>query len=89
VSRRIVHIHWIVDRLRPRAITITVNGRVVARRPGRARDALIDLRGMSTPLVKVVVRARVAHHRSLGTVRRYRTCVGRIVGPPLRTLRLR
>jgi hypothetical protein len=67
---------------------VSINGRLYARLPGRARSAVIDLNGRPPQTVRLRVTALTRDGRTLGTRRTYVTCTPRLKHPPLPTLRL-
>jgi hypothetical protein len=69
-------------------ITIMLNGNVYARLPGRARQAVIDMKGRPPQTVAIRIAATSRNGKRFSARRTYHTCVGLLSHPPLPTLRL-
>jgi len=90
VSRRQMKINFKVARgTKLRRLTVTVNGKQTARLSVRARQAVVDMRGMPAKDVRIVISGRLRDGSRITATRTYRPCRPRLAQPPLPTLRLR
>jgi hypothetical protein len=82
-------IHWKAPRgTSLRSIRVSVDGKLYSRLSGRARRAVIDMKGRPPQTVRVRVTAISSAGDTYGSTRTYRTCRAHFSPPPLPTLRL-